>query len=146
MTDQTITTATVLSDYLDALSSGDLERVEAFFAPEVTWTIHGTLPLAGKYEGRAAVVKFLATAMGRLFAPGTQKFTFGQVLADGDTAILEWNVTGVGAATGLTYDNSYCGLFEIHDGRIHAVREYFDTDHVRHVLYGQPHHGAAAST
>jgi ketosteroid isomerase-like protein len=96
------------------------------------------LPLAGTYEGRAAVIDFLATAMGQLFAPGTQKFTFGDVLADGETAILEWNVTGVGAATGLRYDNDYCGVFTIREGRIRAVREYFDTDHVRRVLYGQP--------
>lgn len=140
MTDQTLTTAKTLRDYLDALSSGDLERIEAFFAPEATWTIHGTLPLAGTYEGRAEVIDFLATAMGQLFAPGTQRFTFGEVLADGETAILEWNVIGVAAATGLTYDNDYCGLFTIREGRIHAVREYFDTDHVRHVLYGEAEH------
>jgi ketosteroid isomerase-like protein len=57
------------------------------------------------------------------------------VIADGETAILEWNVTGIATATSQVYDNDYCGIFTIRDGRIHAVREYFDTDHVRHVLY-----------
>ncbi|WP_279555416.1 hypothetical protein [Leifsonia sp. TF02-11] len=36
----------------------------------------------------------------------------------------------------LGWGRSSCGIFTIHDGRIHAVRENFDTDHVRTVLYG----------
>lgn len=145
MTNRT-TAGQTLREYLDALVSGDLERIAAFFAPQATWTIHGTLPLAGTYEGAAEIMNFLATAMSQLFAPGTQKFTFGDVLADGQTAILEWNVTGTAAATGLTYDNDYCAIFTIHDGRIHAVREYFDTDHVRRVLYPPPPHPTETTT
>lgn len=133
-------TATTLRGYLDALLTGDLDRIGAYFAPEATWTIHGTLPLAGRYEGAAAIIDFLATAMGELFAPGTQKFTFGDVIADGETAVLEWHVTGTGTATNEPYDNDYCGIFTIRDRRIHAVREYLDTDHARQVLYGEPRH------
>lgn len=137
MTDSTsIDTSATLRDYLDALTSGDLDRIAAFFAPDASWTIHGDLPLAGRYEGARAVMDLLATAMGRLFVPGTQTFRFGDIVADGDTAVLEWNVMGIGAATGKPYDNDYCGIFTIRGGRIHAVREYFDTDHVRTVLYG----------
>jgi ketosteroid isomerase-like protein len=133
--DLTASTAATLHDYLDALLSGDLNRIRAYFAPDATWRIHGTLPLAGLYDGADAIMDFLATAMSGLFVSGTQKFTFGKVLADGETAILEWNVTGTAAATGQQYDNDYCGIFIIRDKRIHAVREYFDTDHARHALY-----------
>lgn len=129
-------TTTALRGYLDALIGGDLDRIRAYFAPDATWTIHGSLPLAGTYAGADAIMDFLTTAMGGLFAPGTQKFGLGAVLVDGDTAVLEWNVTGVGAATGRQYDNDYCGIFTVQGGKIHAVREYFDTDHARQVLYG----------
>jgi ketosteroid isomerase-like protein len=74
MTTPAAQTAATLRGYLDALLSGDLDRIGTYFAPEATWTIHGTLPLAGTYRGSAAIMDFLATAMGELFVPGTQKF------------------------------------------------------------------------
>jgi uncharacterized protein len=134
-TTTTAETAATLHAYLDALVSGDLDRIRACFAPEATWWIHGNLPLAGTYQGVDAIMNFLASAMGELFVPGTQSFTSGTVMADGGTAVLEWNVTGTGTATNLPYDNDYCGIFTVRDGRIHGMREYFDSDHVRHVLY-----------
>jgi uncharacterized protein len=138
MTDETTTneTATTLQGYLDALVSGDLDRIRSYFAPDATWTIHGTLPVAGTYNGADEIMEFLASAMGELFVAGTQKFTFGPVVVDGETAALEWNVTGIGSATDRAYDNDYCGIFIIRDRQIHGVREYFDTDHVRDVLFG----------
>ncbi len=137
MNDLTITdTAATLRGYLDALVTGDLDRIAEFFAPDATWTIHGTLPFAGTHDGREAIMTFLATAVDGRFVPGTQQFRFGEVLAVGDIAILEWNVTGTATATGLQYDNDYCGLFTIRDGRIQAVREYLDTEHTREVLFG----------
>ncbi|WP_353648733.1 nuclear transport factor 2 family protein [Nakamurella sp. A5-74] len=139
MTDQrsvTADTASTLQGYLDALVSGDLDRIGAFFAPDATWQIHGTMPLCGIYRGSEEIMTLLSGALGGLFEPGTQAFTFGAVVADGETAALEWNVTGTGSATHRRYDNDYCGIFVIRNKRIHAVREYFDTDHVREVLYG----------
>ena len=56
---------------------------------------------------------FLSTAMADLFAAGTQRFAFTNTFVDGDTAVVEWNVTGIGAATGLSYDNDYCGVLRI---------------------------------
>ena len=129
------TAADVLQSYLDALVSGDLDRIRAHFAADATWTIHGSLPLAGTYEGADAIMEFLATATRDLFVPGTHALSFGRMHADGDTVVLEWHVTGVGAATNLPYDNDCCGIFVIRDQLVQSVREFFDTDHVREVLY-----------
>jgi ketosteroid isomerase-like protein len=152
LTDQTATDATdtpdtddtggtpgtreTLRGYLDALLTGDLDRIRAYFAPTATWHIHGTLPFAGTHRGADAIMEFLSTAVSGRFVPGTQQFRFADILVDGEAAILEWNVTGTATATGLAYDNEYCGIFIIRDGRIHAVREYLDTEHVRQVLFG----------
>jgi ketosteroid isomerase-like protein len=32
------------------------------------------------------------------------------------------------------YDNDYCGIFVVRDGRIAEVREYLDTDYAARVL------------
>ena len=124
----------VLRTYLEALTAGDLAAVAGSFAEDATWTIHGAMPLSGTRQGRGAIMEFLASA-GSLYQPGTQSFTFGEITAEADRAVLEWRVRGIAAATGRTYDNAYCGVFRVRDGRITEVREYLDSLHAAQVLF-----------
>lgn len=124
----------VLQRYLDALASDELAAIADSFTEDATWWIHGTLPLSGTKRGRCAIVDFLISA-GTLYQPGTQHFRFGEITADGDRAVLEWRVRGTASATGLAYDNAYCGVFRMRDGRIAEVREYLDSLHAAQVLF-----------
>jgi ketosteroid isomerase-like protein len=124
----------VLQRYLDALVAGDIDTIGKSFADYVSWSLHGDLPLSGVRRGRDQVMEFLLSA-GSLYAPGTQQFSFGTVIAEGERVALEWRVTGVGAATGLKYDNEYCGVFVVRDGRIAEVREYLDSLHASRTLF-----------
>jgi ketosteroid isomerase-like protein len=125
----------VLVRYLDALTRGDVERIRASFAEDAMWRLHGDLPLAGVRKGRDEILGFLVSA-GKLYSPGTQIFTFGEIIAEGVRAVLEWRVRGVSAHTGLSYDNEYCGVFVVRDGKISEVREYLDTLHAAQVIFG----------
>jgi ketosteroid isomerase-like protein len=89
----------VLRAYLAALTAGDLEAIADSFAEDARWSLHGDLPLAGTKHGRAAIKEFLLGA-GNLYEPGTQSFTFGDITPQGERAVLEWRVQGVGSATG----------------------------------------------
>ena len=124
----------VLRRYLDALTAGDLAAIAGSFAEDATWSIHGTMPLSGTKQGRDAIMEFLTSA-GSLYQPGTQSFTFGEITAEADRAVLEWRVRGVAAATGRNYDNAYCGVFRVRGGRITEVREYLDSLHAAQVLF-----------
>lgn len=124
----------VLTAYLDALTRGDLDAIAASFADDVTWSLHGTLPLSGTRRGRDEIMEFLVGAIS-LYAPGTLSFTFGEMTAEGERVVLEWRAQGIAAATGKRYDNTYCGIFVIRDGRIAEVREYLDSLHVAQTLY-----------
>lgn len=124
----------VLQRYLDALVAGEIDTIANSFADDVSWSLHGDLPLSGVRRGRDQVMEFLMSA-GSLYAPGTQQFSFGAITAEGERAVLEWRVRGVAAATGLDYDNEYCGVFVIRDGRIAEVREYLDSLHAARTLY-----------
>ena len=134
MTTTRTTPRAVLEAYLDALTAGDLPAIADSFAEDATWTLHGRLPLAGTKRGREAIMDFLVGA-GSLYEPGTQSFVFGEITAEGDRAVLEWRVRGVAAATGEDYDNEYCGVFVVRDGRIAQVREYLDSLHADDVLF-----------
>jgi NADPH:quinone reductase-like Zn-dependent oxidoreductase/ketosteroid isomerase-like protein len=128
-------TRRVLTRYLDALVEGDLEAVADSFSGDAEWWLHGETPLSGTKRGRAEIVRFLVEA-GSLFAPGSQRFQFGSTTVEGDRAVLEWTVTGTGAATGHAYDNSYCGVFVVRAGQIVEVREYLDSLHAVRALFG----------
>jgi ketosteroid isomerase-like protein len=128
-------TRAVLARYLDMLVAGDLDAIAACFSEDATWSLHGELPVSGTKRGRAEIIDFLVGA-GSLFTPGSQAFRFGPTTVEGDRAVLEWQVTGTAAATGLPYDNAYCGVFVVRAGRIVEVREYLDSQHAAGVLFG----------
>lgn len=124
----------VLQRYLDALVAGDVDAIAKSFADDVSWSLHGDLPLSGVRRGRDQIMAFLMSA-GSLYVPGTQQFSFGAITAEGERVVLEWRVRGVAAATGRDYDNEYCGVFVIRDGLIAEVREYLDSLHAARTLY-----------
>ena len=125
----------VLQRYLDALVAGDIDTIRDSFAQGATWTIKADLPVAGPWHGRDQIVDdFLAAVMGERFEAGSHVFTFPTMIADGDTIALEWHVSARNAA-GEPYENDYCGIFVITDGKITAVREYLDSRYAAKTLF-----------
>ncbi len=105
------------------------------FADDATWTILTDLPIAGPWRGRDQIVdEFLGGLVGALFDTGSHVFEFPTMLAEGDTAVLEWRVHAR-TAVGRPYENDYCGLFVIRDGKIASVREYLDTHYAAKLLF-----------
>jgi ketosteroid isomerase-like protein len=125
----------VVGRYLDALLSGDVAEIRDSFDEDATWTIHGDVPFAGPWLGRDRIVDdFLTEVGGRLFQAGSHSFDFPTLIGEGETVALEWRVRAK-TARGDDYDNRYCGIFVVRDGRIHEVREYFDSAYAARVLY-----------
>jgi uncharacterized protein len=125
----------VVQRYLDALVAGDVETIRGSFADDATWTVMSDLPIAGPWCGRDRIVTdFLGGVVGALFEAGSHAFEFPTMIVEGETVALEWRVQARTAA-GRAYENNYCGLFVIRDGRIAAVREYFDTRYAAELLF-----------
>jgi ketosteroid isomerase-like protein len=125
----------VLQRYLDALVAGDIDTLRDSFAEDATWTIKADLPISGPWQGRDRIIDdFLATVMSERFEAGSHVFDFPTMIADGDTIALEWHVSAR-TVTGDPYENDYCGIFVIRDGRIAAVREYLDSGYAAKVLF-----------
>lgn len=58
------------------------------------------------------------------------------VVSDGTQVVAEWTSRAT-ARDGGAYHNRNIGVFAVRDGQITSVREYTDTQHVEHVLFGQ---------
>jgi ketosteroid isomerase-like protein len=70
-------------------------------------------------------VRFLTSEFRTVFVSDVRIDLRG-VYADGDTVIVEERMRAT-LANGGHYDNDYCFIFEMQDGRIRRVREYMDT-------------------
>jgi uncharacterized protein (TIGR02246 family) len=112
--------------YVEALEAGDEQVVRACFAEDAVWTLHGSLPISGVWEGREAILgEFLATALG-YYEPGSISLEVTSVIAEGDRVVLEWT-SRARTRDGAPYENFCIGVFTVADGRIRSVREYMDT-------------------
>ena len=129
--------ASVVVRYVEAVSDGNIDAVRGLFAEDATWEYPGDLPLSRTWRGRDAIVgDFLGgvRTLLRPAAPLTIELT--NVISDGPQVVAEWTSSAT-ARDGGAYNNRNIGVFAVLDGKITSVREYTDTQHVEHVLFGQ---------
>jgi ketosteroid isomerase-like protein len=124
-----------------AFGSRDEARIRAVLTPDATWIApsgNATAVASGaSAESLATVdgmVSFLTRDFGRLFPDGAQ-FEFSKVVAEGDTVVFEQRMQAV-TVEGRTYDNRYCWVFEMQDGRAKTIREYMDTLGGQRMMFG----------
>lgn len=128
----------VVRDYVATLQKGDIDALRASFTSDATWWLRGDLPVSGTWTGPGEILDvFLAAMVDRLDTskPLTQELT--GIVADGDTVVAEWTSRAT-TRDGRPYENDYAVVFVVRDGKIAAVREYFDTGYARRVLFGDP--------
>jgi len=110
--------------------SRDAARIAAVFTPDAEWIAPAgnatavALDHASHMIGADKIAHFIAIDMHRLFSDVSVEFT--AIHADGDAVIVEERMRAT-LPGGRPYDNAYCFVFEVKDGRIRRVREYMDT-------------------
>jgi ketosteroid isomerase-like protein len=115
------------------LGQGNARPLIDHLAADVEWTIIGTTPLSGVFRGRDEVVGTMFAGL-RARLAGPVSFTFDRVIASGDAVVLEAH----GHATtvdGHAYDNRYCIIFDVVDGRLQRVIDYVDTELITSALF-----------
>ena len=106
-----------------------LEDMLAVMADDVSWTIIGTTKYSGKFSGKQELV-------GKLFGPLTAalasfgKTSIDNVIADDNCVAVQSHATDRMTKTGHPYNNTYCIVYRIADGKIQEVTEYCDTEMV----------------
>jgi len=107
------------------LGKGNARPFVGSFADDVKWTIVGTTKWSRTYQGKKAVLdELLRPLSDRLTAPVA--VTAHRVIADDDLVVVEAS----GAATtktGRPYNNTYCWIFRLADGKVVEITEHLDT-------------------
>lgn len=115
----------VVLDFFAAGARGDLEAGLALIADDVTWTNIGSTKFSGTFSGKQALIdNLLGPLFGQLKAGISSEIE--RITAEGDTVVAQTNGTAE-THDGKPYNNSYCQVFRIRDGKIAAVKEYMDT-------------------
>ena len=115
-----------------AISRGDMEGFLADAADDFTMAVMGTaLP---PIQGKQKALKGLRNALvARLENGGAIAMTIEKLIAEGD--FVAEQARGVARTkSGKDYNNTYCRVWRITDGKIRSMQEYLDTELVRSCL------------
>lgn len=122
----------LILDFFDLLNAEKLQELKALLHPDATWTpmTKSDIPGAATHRGHEGIVdKFLVPVRG-LFEGKDPQNEINTLVSTGDIVACETHGTGQ-LTNGKTYDNRYCWIVEIRDGKILAIREYMDTAYIQ---------------
>ena len=102
-------------------------------ADDVSWIVTGQYSWSGVFKGVDAINNGLMGHLRSLLdaaRPRTVAFNF---IAEGDYVVVEARGDNV-TKSGERYDNQYCMVWRIENGRIKEIKEYCDSALVERVL------------
>jgi len=123
----------LVRSYFERGKAGDPNLGE-LFADDATWWIPPGSPMGGTYRGRAAVLEMLGRAFA-LYDTSTMKLELPLLVAEGPHVCALFHVDSR-TARGTHHVCDYLAVFEVERGKIRSVREFFDTQRVREVVFG----------
>jgi uncharacterized protein len=117
------------------LAQGNDKPFRDSLADDFRWHLTGTTQWSKTYEGKQAVLDDLLRP---LFAQFADQYTntAQRFIAEGDYVVVECRGR-VTTKAGKPYNNVYCWVCRIADGKLEELTEYMDTELVATVL-GQP--------
>jgi ketosteroid isomerase-like protein len=124
----TETTRTLIEEFYAALQKGDRPRLLELLAPDAVWIPPAAAPV-DRTEGAEAIADAMGGQIVRQMFDLSKPFglEIRRIIADGDVAVVQQRLTATAKATGSDYDNQYCWVYEVRDGRIAVLEEYADT-------------------
>ena len=116
----------VIQDAFTAWANGDGMAFFNVLAEDVRWTVIGNSPVSQTYTSRQAFVDGAAKPLNaKLAGPITPRVE--NIIGEGDTVVLQWQ----GSATmksGKPYNNSYCWVMRLENGKVKEGTAYIDTE------------------
>jgi uncharacterized protein len=131
----TETSRSVALRFYTLFDANDIPGVLDLMAEDSTYWLAGkpgTVPTAGNHSKEEMATIF--RRMGQRLKDGRLRMQVKQVTAEGERVALEVESRGE-LLNGRIYNQEYHALFTIRGGKIAAVREYMDTQHVQDVWF-----------
>ena len=121
------TRATVEAFYA-ALTSGKRDEVRGLLSDDCVWVPPATAPFDEMEGGDEIAAELGGRVVKRMFDISKPfSLEVRRIVADGDIAVVQQRLTATAKATGQPYDNQYCWVYTVNDGKIIHMEEYADT-------------------
>ena len=122
----------LMQGVFDELAAGNGQPFMDALADDVRWTAIGTSPWSRTYEGKQTIV---AELMRPLFSQFADRYRARatRIVAEDDIVVVEARGQ-VMTKSGRPYNQSYCYVLRLAEGRVLELTEYLDTDLVNQVL------------
>jgi uncharacterized protein len=135
----TQTNKEIVQAIFSELAQGNSRPLVEAMADDFCWTVSGSNRWAGTYTGKQAVLNDL---LGQLRAriEGRIKTVPHRFIAEGDFVVVEARGDNT-TKDGRPYNNAYCFVIRLAEGKLREITEYMDTELVTSVLGG---HAAGA--
>jgi ketosteroid isomerase-like protein len=101
-------------------------------ADDVCWMVTGQYSWSRAFRGKDAVLNGLMGHFRSLFAERPRTVAH-RLIAEGDIVVVEAKGDNV-TRTGVRYDNDYCMVWRLENGKVKEIREYCDSALVERVL------------
>ena len=125
----------LIQDVFTAWAGGDGMAFFNTLAEDVQWTVIGTSPVSRTYTSRQAFVDGAAKPLTAKLAGPIQP-TVVNIIAEGDNVVLQWEGKATTKA-GKPYNNSYCWVMRVADGKVREGTAYIDTELVADLWQSQ---------
>ena len=97
----------------------------ASLADDVTWVVTGQYSWSRTFAGKVSILNDLHGHVRSLLVDPARTIA-ERFIADGDSVVVEARGNNL-TKTGVRYDNEYCLVFRLADGKIKEIREYCDS-------------------
>jgi ketosteroid isomerase-like protein len=116
----------VIRNMFAELSKGNADAFIGGLADNVRFTIIGTTKFSGTFNGKQEFInKVLAPLAAQL--EGGLTMTIDNLIAEGDYVAMQARGKS-NTKSGGTYNNTYCQVFKLNNGKVQEVTEYLDTE------------------
>ena len=117
----------LIRDMWAEVEKGSAEGFLNGFADDVRYTIIGTTKFSGTFNGKQDLVnRAFVPLMSQLETQGPM--TTDNLIAEGDYVVQQGRGIGRKAKSGIDYNNTYCFVYRLADGKVKEVTEYCDTE------------------
>jgi ketosteroid isomerase-like protein len=115
------------------VSKGNAQPLLDSLADDVTWTIIGSTALSGTSRGKQEVIDKLLKPIRARLADGPIVFQPERFIAEGEYVVMQAKGRAT-ALSGKPYNNTYCIVCRIVDGKVKEMVDYIDTELITSAL------------
>src|SRR5258708_25358376 len=123
----------LLQQIYTEISKGNIQALLESLDDDIQWTIIGTTVLSGTSHGKQEVIDKILKPLRERLANGPIVFTFDRFIAEGQYVVMQARRQATPNG-GKPYNNTYCIVCRIVDGKLKEMTDYIDTELITSAL------------